>query len=274
MRSANSLNWTIEHKDIFETQYILDLNGEILALDDNSREKGLKPGDSVPMDEKALAMLLEMKHSTYTELYEFKGMERLSGYAPIFENHDPTGKIIAISVIDFDGSIVGERTWDVVRNGILISLIPMILASLITLFLIRRRTKPISELIAHAKEIADGNLAIEDTIVKGNDEIADLGRTLNIMTANLRNMIGTVQTTAIQLTKNSLETAASLSEMQEWQPNKLRKIWRKQPHQSLMGQRMQNMLHRSCRLLPMHLQDSKVKAERSVENSHRTMRIC
>ena len=104
-----------------------------------------------------------------------KEWECLSGYAPIFENHDPTGKIIAISVIDFDGSIVGERTWDVVRNGILISLIPMIIASIITLFLIRRRTKPISELIAHAKEIADGNLAIEDTTVIGNDEIGDLG---------------------------------------------------------------------------------------------------
>ena len=74
---GKSLNWTIEHKDIFETQYILDLNGEILALDDYSREKGLKPGDSVPMDEKAVAMMLDMKHSTYSELYEFKGMGML-----------------------------------------------------------------------------------------------------------------------------------------------------------------------------------------------------
>lgn len=269
---GKQLNWTIEHKDIFETQYILDLNGKILALDDNSREKGLKPGDSVPMDEKAIAMLLEMKHSTYSELYEFKGMKRLSGYAPIFDNHDPTGEIIAISVIDFDGKIVGERTWDVVRNGILISLIPMILASLVTLYLIRRKTKPISNLIAHAKEIADGNLAIEDTVVKGNDEVADLGRTLNIMTANLRNMIGTVQTTSIQLTKNSVETAASLNEMQmaaEQVAHNMGEV------AASISDGTTNAEHAAAILtsLAEDLQDSKVKAEQSVENSHRTMQI-
>lgn len=269
---GKQLNWTIEHKNIFETQYILDLNGEILALDDNLREKGLKPGDSVPLDAKALAMLLEEKHSTYTELYEFKGLERLSGYAPIFENHDPTGEIIAISVIDFDGAIVGERTWEVVRNGILISLIPMILASLVTLYLIRRKTKPISDLITHAKKIADGNLAIEDTVVKGNDEIADLGKTLNVMTTNLRNMIGTVQTTAVQLTHNSIETAASLNEMQRAAEQV---SYNMGETASSISDGTTNAEHAAAILssLADDLQDSKMKAEQSVENSHRTMRI-
>ncbi|WP_203248823.1 methyl-accepting chemotaxis protein [Sporosarcina beigongshangi] len=269
---GKQLNWTIEHKDIFETQYILDLNGQILALDDNSREKGLKPGDSVPMDEQAIAMLLEMKHSTYSELYEFKGMERLSGYAPIFENHDPTGEIIAISVIDFDGAIVGERTWDVVRNGILISLIPMILASLVTLFLIRRKTKSISNLIAHAKEIADGNLAMKDTVVKGNDEIADLGNTLNIMTANLRNMIGTVQNTATHLTQNSLETVASLNEMQMSAQQVAHNMGETA---ASISDGTTNAEHAASILssLANDLQDSKVKAEQNVENSQQTMQI-
>ena len=49
-------------------------------------------------------------------------MDRLSGYAPIFKDHDSSKEIIAISVIDFDANIVKERTWDVVRNGILISI--------------------------------------------------------------------------------------------------------------------------------------------------------
>lgn len=210
---GEQLNWTVDHKAIFETQYILDLEGNILALDDNLRKTGFSPGDAYHLDKDALAMLLEMKHPTYTELYKFGGMERLSGYAPIFENHDPNGKVIAISVIDFDGSIVAERTWDVVRNGVLVSLIPMVLASIITIFLIRRKTKPISVLIAHAKEIADGNLAIEDTQIKSNDEIGDLGHTLNTMTANLRNVIGTMRSTSTELTRNSFDTAASLDEM-------------------------------------------------------------
>ncbi|CAM3052300.1 HAMP domain-containing methyl-accepting chemotaxis protein [Filibacter tadaridae] len=210
---SEQLNWTVNHKDIFETQYILDLDGNILALDDNLRDKGFKPGDAFPMDKKAVAMLLEMKHSTYSELYEFAGIERLSGYAPIYENHDANGKIVALSVIDFDGSIVGERTWAVVSSGILISLIPMIIASFITILLIRKKTKLISTLIQYAKEIANGNLGVKDISVQGHDEVSDLGQTLNTMRANLRMMIGTMQSTSVQLTKNAVDTAASLDEM-------------------------------------------------------------
>ena len=32
---SKELNWTVQHKDIFETQYIVDLNGKLIALDDN-----------------------------------------------------------------------------------------------------------------------------------------------------------------------------------------------------------------------------------------------
>ena len=86
-------------------------------------------------------MLVEMEHATYSEAYEFGGLERLSGYAPIFEDHDPSKDIIAISVIDFDASIVKDRTWDVVSGGILISLIPLILASLVTLLFNKKKNK-------------------------------------------------------------------------------------------------------------------------------------
>ncbi len=269
---GEQLNWTLNHKPIFETQYIIDLDGKILALDDQLSGKGFEPGDPVPVDEEALAMLLEMKHSTYTKLYEFADMERLSGYAPIFKNHDPNAEIIAISVIDFDGSIVAGRTWDVVRNGILISLIPMIIASIVTILLIRRKTKSISTLIAHAKKIADGNLAIEDTVITSNDELGDLGRTLNVMTANLRNMIGTVKTTSVQLTTNSLDTTASLNEMQM----AIQQVAQNMSETaSSISNGTINAEHASAILssLAHDLQDSKEKADTSVSNSQRTMQI-
>ena len=269
---GQQLNWTLNHKAIFETQYIIDLDGKILALDDHLSAKGFEPGDSVPVDEKALEMLLNMKHSAYTELYEFAGLKRLSGYAPIFENHDPNGEIIAISVIDFDGTIVAGRTWDVVRNGILISLIPMIIASIFTIMLIRRKTKSISALIAHAKEIADGNLGIKDIVVTSKDEVGDLGRTLNMMTANLRNTIGTVKTTSVQLTQNSLDTAASLNEMQM----AIQQVAHNMSETAAsISDGTINAEHASKILssLANDLQDSKEKAELSVGNSERTMKI-
>ncbi|WP_342511813.1 methyl-accepting chemotaxis protein [Sporosarcina sp. FSL K6-1522] len=269
---GKQINWTIEHKDIFETQYILDLNGKILALDDNSRAKGLKPGDMVPLDEKAIKKLLEMKHSTYSELYEFQGLERLSGYAPIFENHDSSGEIIAISVIDFDGSIVADRTWDVVRNGILVSLIPMFLASIVTLYLIRRKTKPISTLIAHAKKIADGDLAIEDIVIKSNDEVGDLGRTLNMMTAHLRTVIGTIQSTSLQLAQNSAATATSLNEMQV----AIQQVAHNMNDTAVsISDGTHSAEHASEILVSLanNLQNSKEKADFSAENSQKTMQI-
>ena len=212
---GKTLNWTTDHKDIFETQYILDLDGNLIALDDNLKSKGFKPGDAFHMDKKAVDDLLAHAHPSYSEPYEFGGMKRLSGYAPIHKDHDPSKEIIAVSVIDFDADIVKNRTWDVVRDGILISIIPMLLASIVTGFLIRRKTKPISSLIVQAKKIADGDLAVETTTVHSNDEVGDLARTLNRMTVNLQEMIGTMNTTSHQLSENSNETSSSLNEMRE-----------------------------------------------------------
>ncbi|PIC81664.1 chemotaxis protein [Sporosarcina sp. P18a] len=212
---GKTLNWTTEHKNIFETQYILDLDGKLVALDDNLRAKGFKPGDQFHLDEEAIADLLEHRHSTYSQPYEYGDMERLSGYAPLYKDQDASKEIIAFSVIDFDADIVKHRTWDVVRDGILISIIPMILASIGTGFLIRRKTKPITSLIEQAKKIADGDLAVQPTEVKSQDEVGDLARTLNRMTANLQDMIATMNTTSQHLSENAGETSASLSEMRE-----------------------------------------------------------
>lgn len=212
---GEQLNWTTAHKEIFETQYIIDLDGKLLAMDDNLREDGFKAGDQFYIDKEAVAMLVEMQHATYSEAYEFADLERLSGYAPIFEDHDPSKDIIAISVIDFDASIVSDRTWDVVSKGILISLIPLILASLITLYLIRRKTKPLSALIAHAGEIAKGNLTVEDTNFTSKDEVGDLSKILNTLASNLREIIGTIQTTSVKLTNNVENNSICLNEMKD-----------------------------------------------------------
>ncbi|MCG3088836.1 methyl-accepting chemotaxis protein [Sporosarcina cyprini] len=214
-RVGKTLNWTTEHKTIFHAQYILDLNGKIIALDDNLKADGFQAGDQFMMDEKAVAMLVDMKHPTYSEPYTFGGMKRLSGYAPIFKDHDPSKEVIAVSVIDFDASIVGDRTWDVVRNGIFISLIPMLIAAVVTIYLLRRKTRPISSMIEHAKEVASGNLAIADLPFDSRDEVGDLSRTLNQMTTNLRTMIDTMKSTSDRLMENAVNSSSTLREMEE-----------------------------------------------------------
>ncbi|MGG0644469.1 methyl-accepting chemotaxis protein [Sporosarcina gallistercoris] len=211
---GDQLNWTTSHKDIFETQYIVTLDGTLVAVDDNLKAQGFNPGDKFKVDDEAIAMLAEMKHPTYSEAYNFAGMKRLSGYAPIFKDQDPAKEVIAVSVIDFDAGIVTSRTWAVVRNGILISIVPLLLAALLTIFLLRKKTKPISELIEHSKHLAAGNLGIADVQVTSKDEVGDLGMTLNTLASNLRNMIGTVKTTSSKLTLSTTQTVDSLKEME------------------------------------------------------------
>lgn len=269
---SEQLNWTTAHKDIFETQYIIDLDGKLLAVDDNLKEDGFKAGDQFYIDKDAIAMLVEMQHSSYSEAYEFAGLERLSGYAPIFEDHDPSKDIIAISVIDFDASIVTDRTWDVVSGGILISLIPLMLASLITLYLIRRKTKPLSALIAHAAEIAKGNLTVKDTHFTSKDEVGDLSRTLNTLASNLRDIIGTIQKTSVQLTDNVENNSISLNEMRDaihQVSTNMSETVASVSDGTITAEQSSNILQN----LAQGLQNSKDRADTTVINSKTTMNI-
>ncbi|WP_432358791.1 methyl-accepting chemotaxis protein [Sporosarcina sp. UB5] len=269
---GNDLNWTVLHKYIFETQYIVDLNGKLIALDDNLANKGVKSGDQVPLDEDAISTLLEMGHPTYSEPYTFAGVKRLSGYAPIFKDHDPNKEIIAISVIDFDANIVAERTWEVVRDGILISIIPVLIAAFITILLLRRKTKPISQLIAHARAIADGNLNVGSVNVDSKDEVGDLADTLNTMTINLGNMIGTMKDTSRQLMMNSSTTASTLGEMNdaiEMVAENMNEVAISVTEGTTNTEHVSSILSS----LAADLQHSKIRTDEVAVNSQMTMRI-
>ena len=269
---SEQLNWTINHKDIFETQYILDLDGNIIALDENLKASGINIGDAVPVDEKAISMLLEMGHPTFSEPFEFAGIERLSGYAPIYKDHDPTKEIIAINVIDFNADIVTERTWEVVSQGMLISIIPMLLASIVTALLIYRKTKLITQLIEQAKQLAEGNLTVSETTIKGKDEIADLSKTLNQTARNFQTIISTMRSTSNQLTVNATETASTLSEMNTAVQSVADHI---EDVTSAMQDGMHNADNASNVLMSLadNLQSMKARADQTVVNSNETMKI-
>lgn len=269
---GQQLNWTTEHKDIFESQYILDLDGNIIALDQNLKERGFAPGDTFYIDKEAIAMLLEMKHPTYSKKYHYGDMDRLTGYAPIYKDHNPSKEIIAISAIDFDANIVKERTWEVVNKGILYSFIPMLLATLITAFLIRRKTKPISTLIHQAKEIANGNLTVEETMVSSKDEIGDLSQTLNQMMRNLQNLLSTMKQTSHQLNDNAKITACSLNNMNEAIHVVSMNIDEVSAAVSEGTHHSQNVVS-YLTSLAHDLEQVKEKADRTVENSNITMEI-
>lgn len=264
------LNWTVSHKDIFESQYILSLDGKILALDDNLKNKGFSVGDSFYMDKNAIDMLVEMKHSTYSHIYEYGGMKRLSGYAPIFKDHDPTKEVIAVNVIDFDGNIVSDRTWVVVKDGILLGSIPLILATILTLFLLRKKTKPISGLIERTRVIAEGDITASALLVKSNDEVGDLAQNLNEMSSNLREVISTIKGASEELASNVNSTSTSMNEMSLALSHVSNKMGEVASETSTGAEMTGNASHALTNLANL-ISLSKEKADTSVESAEHTM---
>lgn len=206
---GKAISWTVEHKDIFENQYIISLEGILLAVDENLSAQGFKAGDTFYLDQEAINMLIEMRHPTYSEVYEFGGMKRLTGYAPIFKDHDPNQEILAISAIDFEASIISDRTWEMVGGGIAASSIPLLLVGLFTILLIRRTTKPITNLIAYARTIAQGDLTVQALPIESKDEIGQLAGDFNTMLTNLRDIIGEVSANSQQVASTTEELTAS-----------------------------------------------------------------
>ena len=83
-------------------------------------KQGFKPGDKFPIDQDIVKMIQEMKHPQYSAIYEFGGMKRITGYAPIFKDQDPNKEIIGLNAIDFNAKIVSERTWASVQGSLLL----------------------------------------------------------------------------------------------------------------------------------------------------------
>lgn len=209
------LSWTVQHKAIFEHQLIIDANGTILALDDKSRSLGLTLDNTYPIDQEAVQELIDHKKPTYSKVFDLNGERYFSGYAPVYKNHDPSNEIVAISVIDFNANIITERTWDVVSGGILFSFFPLLLVMIFTIVMIRKKTKPISDISKAANEIANGDLTGKDIQVKDKNEVASLANGFNQMRDNLKGIINEVQQTSQQLTLNAKDTSNSLEDMKE-----------------------------------------------------------
>ena len=206
------INWTITKKPIFETQYILSLDGKILAADKQLQKQGFKAGDDFYVDQVALDRVINMKHGANTEIYEFGGMDRLTGYAPIFEDHDPNKKVIAINAIDFNANIVKERTWDMAKTTILIGLLLPFIAALITVIIVRIMIKPVVQISEHVKEVASGQLNIKPLSFKNKDEIGHLSENFTSMTDSLKRIIENVSNSSQQLVSTSQQLSVSTEE--------------------------------------------------------------
>ncbi|WP_270726502.1 methyl-accepting chemotaxis protein [Bacillus cereus group sp. TH152-1LC] len=200
---GETISWTVAHKKIFLNQYILSTDGTILALDENMAKQGYKIGDKFPISEESLKMVTHHKHTAYSDIYKEGNYDRISGYAPIYIDHDSSKKVVAISAIDFDAKIVQDRTIKTIGTGLLFGLIPILIVTVLTILLIRATIKPLVELKNYARTVSEGDLSIKELKVKGNDEISELTESFNQLVRNFRETLSHVSKNSLQVAETS-----------------------------------------------------------------------
>lgn len=100
--------------------------------------------------------------------------------------------------ISMDAGYITEQTQLILWICIGITVLVMLVGLIIAFFSSQSIIRPIVKLAAHSNRLAEGDLQQEIT-VKGNDEVAQLASSFQRMTHNLKEMIGHVQQTSLDV---------------------------------------------------------------------------
>lgn len=198
--ARKQVDWIVDQKGIFRSAAVVDKTGKVLIADKRLLAEGIQEGDTFKVD---VAMLKDSEnghHAVYSDVYEFNGAKRIAGYAPIVND----AGIKAYMLIEFDASILSERTWDNVLPALNLSWIFPIIGGIVTYILIRRGVKPLLLMTKEVKRVAEGDLSFEPTYVKSKDEIGALSVSLIEMSHGLSDIIGQMSDTAKELAKSSI----------------------------------------------------------------------
>lgn len=92
---------------------------------------------------------------------------------------------------------------------LIINAITIAIAVFLSFFLPKNITLPINKVVDNLKEIANGNLAVNNIDNDSKDETGELSQSLNTTVQNLRKLVGAVAQSAEEISANSEEMSAS-----------------------------------------------------------------
>ncbi|OWR33049.1 methyl-accepting chemotaxis protein [Saccharibacillus sp. O23] len=205
----DKIDWIHEHKPIFKEAFILSLDGKILAADSNMRDRGYKAGDTFYFTDKDREMATTMSHGVYSDVYAYDGVGLKTGYGPILSGEGSSQKVVALMAINFDSSIIQERTLSVFEIPLLIGAVLLTIALVAVHFIIRRLIKPIVCLSEQTRLLAQGDLTLEAVPVRGRDEASMLGSDFNEMAGSFRSILSEVRDSSHQVASASEQLTAS-----------------------------------------------------------------
>ncbi|CAM4146945.1 methyl-accepting chemotaxis protein [Saccharibacillus endophyticus] len=205
----NKINWIHDHKPIFKEAFILSVDGKILAADSNLRERGYKAGDSFYFTDEDRNMATTMSHGVYSKVYAYDGVGLKTGYGPIYSGEGENQKVVALMAINFDSSIIQERTLSVFEIPLLIGAILLTIALIAVYFIIRRMISPVVHLSEQTRLLAQGDLSMKAIPVRGRDEASMLASDFNIMAGSFRSILTEVRDSSYQVASASEQLTAS-----------------------------------------------------------------
>lgn len=187
--------------------YLINKQGVIMAHPD--REKVLR--DNI-MDMGIEELKLAGEKMTRGEngffRYKFEEVDKYAAYVPLDGWGEYKGMgwsiVFTAPVDDFLSPVYILRKYNIML-GIIVVLIGLVLSFVVAQKIVR----PIQEISAVLKQVANGDLTIKHVKVKTADEVGELGASLNKMVNNLRDLIAKLKDNSVRISSHSQELSAS-----------------------------------------------------------------
>lgn len=176
-------------------------------------DAGLKPGDMYedPVMKEATNRVVQTKAMTTLDVYTDKYGTWLSAIEPII---DQNGKVIAMIGIDMDASIIFKAKQRLLTMLSISISVLFVLVLLIQFFVLRKFLAPIRDLFHAITQVSAGRLDVE-VKVTSNDELGQLGTSINNMIHALRNMVSGLQHFSTQSAASSEQLSATIGKTKE-----------------------------------------------------------
>jgi len=211
----NSIDWITSHKPIFKEAFILAMDGRVLAADSKLKKRGYEAGSAFYLDSADAQMIKTMKHPLYSQVYTYDHVRLKTGYAPIFQNNDPNKEIIGLLAVNFDASIIQERTLEMTFKPYALGAAMLLATAIVIYVMVSRMVRPLSVLTRRVELVAAGDLTLGPLSFTQRDEIGRLARSFDQMTQNLKNIITEVRETSRHVSASAQQLSASAQQTGE-----------------------------------------------------------
>ncbi len=137
------------------------------------------------------------------------GEEHHAAYRPL---KDTSGKTIGMLFVGVSVHEMDDVVSDLIRSIIIVMAVIVIGCAVLSSFAVGKLLGTLEEVVNAMGKIANGDLTINDIVVKSKDEIGTLATEINDMKSNLKNLLRNIANSSERVAASSEELTAATSE--------------------------------------------------------------